>query len=91
MDMAMVKYEIEGQAMVSREKAHDELARALCLPAHYGRNLDALWDCLGDMQGEIILHRSEEMLEQLGPYGKKILAVLSEAALRVPGLTFRAE
>lgn len=87
----MVKYEIEGQAMVSREKAHDELARALCLPAHYGRNLDALWDCLGDMQGEIVLHGVETMLEQLGPYGKKILAVLSEAALRVPGLVFRAE
>lgn len=25
---------------------HDAVARGLGLPAHYGRNLDALWDCL---------------------------------------------
>lgn len=33
---------------------HDALARGLDLPAHYGRNLDALWDCLmRDVQGPV--------------------------------------
>ncbi|MCB9844001.1 MAG: barstar family protein [Phycisphaeraceae bacterium] len=28
---------------------HDELARALRLPEYYGRNLNALWDCITDV------------------------------------------
>lgn len=30
------------------EKAHEALARGLAFPAYYGRNLDALYDCLRD-------------------------------------------
>lgn len=87
----MVKYVIDGGKMVSREAAHDELSRALSLPAHYGRNLDALWDCLTCMQGEIVLTGSDKMLENLGLYGKKILSILSDAAEQNPDISFRAE
>jgi len=36
----------------SMDQLHAELARSLDFPAHYGRNLDALYDCLS---GEISL------------------------------------
>lgn len=38
----------------SRE-ALDAIGRALAFPAYYGRNLDALWDCLGDLPGPSVL------------------------------------
>lgn len=34
---------------VHPERLHDDLARALDFPASYGRNLDAVNDCLGDV------------------------------------------
>lgn len=89
--MAMVKYVICGNAMISRETAHDELSRALSLPEYYGRNLDALWDCVSAMSGEIVLTGSDEMLKNLGLYGKKILSVFGDAAEQNPDISFRAE
>jgi ribonuclease inhibitor len=35
---------------------HDALAKGLRLPPHYGRNLDALWDCLmRDVKGTVAI------------------------------------
>lgn len=35
---------------------HDALAKGLRLPPHYGRNLDALWDCLTrDVKGPVTI------------------------------------
>jgi ribonuclease inhibitor len=58
---------------------HDALADALALPAYYGRNLDALWDCLmTDVAGpiEIVLRRADRAAPALAPY----VALLREAA-----------
>ena len=40
---------IDGEAFLSRERMHDELALKLGLPGWYGRNLDALLDCLSSI------------------------------------------
>lgn len=37
---------IDFSACRTVRELHEELARALDLPGHYGANLDALWDCL---------------------------------------------
>ena len=37
---------IDGAAMTTRDAAHSHLALRLGLPDYYGRNLDALYDCL---------------------------------------------
>ena len=37
---------MEGGNIRTREELHDALVRALNLPTWYGRNLDALYDCL---------------------------------------------
>ncbi len=40
---------LEGADVVTVEGFHDAIAAALAFPAYYGRNLDALNDCLRDV------------------------------------------
>ena len=56
---------------------HGALADAFGFPPYYGRNLDALADCLGDLapSAVIVLHAGEADGE-----GKRVLAVLRGAA-----------
>lgn len=74
-----MRYILDGNRMTDRESAHDELARALGFPEWYGRNLDALWDLVSVMEGEIMLLHPERLTE-LGLYGGKLLDTLREAA-----------
>jgi len=58
------------QHITSLEQFYDEIQRQLHLPAHFGRNLDALYDCLSaDVTGpfEVIWRDTEESRQQLGP------------------------
>lgn len=87
----MREYIIEGAAMTNRAAAHSELQRALELPEHYGRNLDALWDCVTGMSAEVTLQHPAPMLNALGVYGCKLLQTLFEAAQNNPGFRFTLE
>ena len=37
---------LDAKKMVEKEKMHEYLAKKFDLPEHYGKNLDALFDCL---------------------------------------------
>ncbi|NHR05766.1 barstar family protein [Chromobacterium haemolyticum] len=53
----------------SLDQLFDELSRQLLLPAHFGRNLDALYDSLAkDVAGpfEIVWRETEEARKALG-------------------------
>ena len=63
-----------------RETAHDCLSRSLELPEYYGRNLDALYDCLTEMPPCRIVLKNVSSLRAIGDYGYAILEVLSDAA-----------
>ncbi|MCM3747246.1 barstar family protein [Paenibacillus pasadenensis] len=39
---------LDGSKLDSAEAIHNLLAKELAFPDYYGRNLDALWDCLED-------------------------------------------
>ena len=39
-------YLLNGVMMDTAENLHSHLYLQFGLPSHYGRNLDALWDCL---------------------------------------------
>lgn len=39
--------------ITSLEEFHDLLQQHLEFPVYYGRNLDAFWDCLTDITGEV--------------------------------------
>lgn len=84
----MQKYTIHGARMTDHEEAHIELAQALALPPHYGANLDALWDVLGDLQGEIILTDAAKLINALEIYGCKLIQTFYEAAQKNPNLYF---
>ena len=78
---------LEGRAMTDRVAAHAHLAQRLELPEYYGRNLDALYDVLTELTGEIVLEDPAAVTEQLGRYGEALLATMQEAAESNPGLT----
>jgi RNAse (barnase) inhibitor barstar len=44
-----------------KKDGHDYLMQALDLPDYYGRNLDALYDCLTEMECEIELVNADEV------------------------------
>ena len=37
---------LDAKKMVEKEKMHEYFAKKFDLPEHYGKNLDALFDCL---------------------------------------------
>lgn len=71
---------IDGRRMTSIEAAHEYLAKTLRLPDYYGKNLDALHDCLTDLSRSvwIVLINGDFMDEQLGDYAKKLRRVLKD-------------
>ena len=48
-----------------KEEGHDYLMEALNLPDYYGKNLDALYDCLCEIECEIELINPEEVDEDI--------------------------
>ena len=42
-------------AFASKDEVHDYLAEAFDLPGHYGRNLDALRDCLTELNEPVLV------------------------------------
>ena len=85
----MKTYLLDGNDMTTQEPAHHELAAKLGLPADYGRNLDALHDCLrGLPAGDIVLEHAPAFA-QLGDYADKVLEVFTIATLEREDLTFQ--
>ena len=80
---------LDGRAMTDRVAAHAHLAERLELPTYYGRNLDALYDCLTEIgtETEIVLNDPAAVAELLGKYGEALLATMQEAAEENPKLT----
>ncbi len=75
-----MKIILDGKRMTAKEEAHAYLQEALDFPAYYGRNLDALYDCLTERRNlEIEVQDADVMLQTLGKYGEKLLEVLRES------------
>lgn len=73
---------LDANKMGSKEQLHDYLTHMLFLPSYYGRNLDALYDCLSDIHQPTILFLTHQHVlnENLDKYGDKLLQVLMDAA-----------
>ena len=77
---------LDGNTILNREMLHDALSAALCLPEWYGRNLDALYDCLTDVQEEtvVVLRDQAALEEHLGSYGRRFVRLLEEVSQENP-------
>ena len=80
---------IDGAVIETREQLHDTLSEQLALPAYYGRNLDALFDCLTDIREDTQLQlvHAEALFAHLGVYAD-VLTVLRDACAENPRLRF---
>ena len=72
-------YELDGSQMQTPGQAHGYLKKTLHFPEYYGENADALFDCLTELSGEVILflHDSEQI-------SANILKTMEEASEENP-------
>ena len=55
---------LDAKKMVEKEKMHDYLAKTFDLPEHYGKHLDALFDCLCEInEPTLIKLKNEDALQ----------------------------
>ncbi len=82
MGVNMKKCILDGERIVHKNQLHDTLAGSLGFPEWYGRNLDALYDCLTDIreEAEICILQMPLLEEKLGRYAVLLLKVLKDAA-----------
>ena len=75
---------VDGQTLRDLEALHDSFAPLF--PAGYGRNLDALYDCLTDLGEDVTvtLRRPQALAERFGPRGRALAALLRRAAEENP-------
>ena len=77
---------LDGELLRDREAAMEFFERALPLPEWWGRNLDALHDCLTDLDRPVrLVLRNREALEAV-PFGRVLLRVLEDSAAECPRL-----
>jgi len=69
---------LDAARMGSRKQAHRYLQQQLSFPDYYGCNLDALYDCLTDLDETEVAFSGTQEAE--GTYFDKIIRVFREAA-----------
>ena len=75
---------LDARCMGERVKAHEYLKEQLELPRYYGNNLDALYDCLTELNDTIIIIENQDTANS---YFDKIYRVMQEAGKRNDELT----
>lgn len=79
-----MKIVLDAACMQTRKEAHTYLQKKLNFPPYYGKNLDALYDCLTELADTEILIENSERAET---YYKRVQRVFLKAAEANPGLT----
>ena len=75
---------LDAAMLRERLPAHDYLKEALALPDYYGRNLDALYDCLTELDETEI--RFVNLAAAGDSYFSRVLSVFQEAREENPRL-----
>lgn len=75
-----MKYVIDLKQTSDREGLHDTLSKTLSLPEHYGRNLDALHDCLTEGRDplNIVLTNRKALSVEMNQYVDRLVRVLHD-------------
>ncbi len=80
------KIELDARRLRERAAAQAYLQEAFGFPDGYGRNLDALYDMLGEITAARIVFCNAALEERYG-YARRVLRVCEDAARENPGLT----
>ena len=82
---------LDAKEFKGKKKAHNYLKKVLKFPDYYGKNLDALYDCLGEIAEEtvLVIPKAIQNKEYLGEYGKTMLLVFQDAAAENPALQIK--
>ena len=81
---------IDAGDMRDRDSLHLVMKEALNLPEHYGRNLDALWDCMMEIRPAELYLRNAKLLEALPEgYGRKLIGLLEQAGEERKDFSFK--
>ena len=72
---------LDCRNMKTKGEAHEYIAKTLGFPDYYGKNLDALYDCLTEFCRDtlIVIRYSSVLKEQLGDYGADLLDTFADA------------
>ena len=73
---------LSGNRIKTKDALHAFLAKKLNFPDYYGKNLDALHDCLSAYRTplHITVTYTEQIKENLGSYGETFLQLLQDMA-----------
>ena len=77
---------LDGARLCDREEAMELLGQTLALPEWWGRNLDALHDCLTDLGCPVRLELDNREAVEASPFGRRLLRVLEDSAAENPCL-----
>ena len=73
----MKQITIDCTGFQTKDQLHDAFSEVLCFPAHYGRNLDALHDCLTEISEPTRISLSG--FRALGAFARGFRLVLEDA------------
>lgn len=77
---------LDGARLCRRDEAMELLGQTLALPEWWGRNLDALHDCLTDLDRPVRLELSGREALKASAFGRRLLRVLEDSAAETPCL-----
>lgn len=80
----MIDLILDGAA--GMEEIHNQLSSSLHFPDFYGRNLDAMYDCLTEVEEDVQFHLIN--MHALGRRGPALQILLAKAAVLNPHITF---
>ena len=84
---------LTAETCPTKECLHRYIADQLGFPSWYGENLDALFDCLTDVNEDISIHvpNVDGLEAVLGPYARRLMRVLVEASSENPCIQLTAD
>lgn len=69
---------LDALKLLTRSEAHDYLKAVLSLPEYYGKNLDALHDCLASNPGKATFINASAIRDSYS-YGARVLKVFNDS------------